>query len=96
MLMGVVVGSMLWERQKVIAELSTPQSIADWEMWREDVRHQQIDPGPVQRRVPKSAEPPALVLMRDYFGVSLVGATLFSSVLYWIVAWFVTGALKSE
>ena len=41
------------------------------------------------------AEPPALVLMRDYFVVSLVGATLFSSMLYWVMGWFVTGALKS-
>jgi hypothetical protein len=45
--------------------------------------------------VPNSAEPPALVLMRDYFVVSLAGAILFSTVLYWITAWFVTGILRT-
>jgi hypothetical protein len=60
------------------------------------VRQQQKLPGPVQRRVPKSAEPPALVLMRDYFGVSMAGAILFSSVLYWVIAWFVSGIVSGN
>jgi hypothetical protein len=91
-LMAAIVISMLWERNSVLSILSTPTSIADWESWRADVRQQQTNPGPVERRVPKSDEPPALVLMRDYFKVSLVGATFFSSLLYWIMAWFLTGA----
>ena len=66
-LVAAIVTSMFWERHQVLTELSTPQSIADWKSWQEDVRHQQTDPGPVARRVPKSDEPPALVLMRDYF-----------------------------
>jgi hypothetical protein len=41
-------------------------------------------------------EPPALVLMRDYFEVSLAGALVFSSILFWVVAWFVTGILSSD
>jgi hypothetical protein len=32
--------------------------------------------------------------MRDYFGVSLAGAILFATVLYWVIAWFVAGILK--
>ncbi len=94
-LAGAVVGSMFWARHTVLTEFSTPESIADWRAWREDVRQQQANLGPVERRVPKSEEPPALVLMRDYFIVSLMGATFFTSLLYWVVAWFVTGALSS-
>jgi hypothetical protein len=90
-----VAGSLIWLRRGVLAEFSTPESIADWQAWREDVRQQQATPGPVQRRIPKSEEPPALVLMRDYFGVSITGALFFTSILYWIIAWFVTGALRS-
>ena len=86
-----VIGSMLWQRHVVLADSST----ADWEVWREDVRQQTSNLGPVERKVPKSIEPPALVLMRDYFVVSIVGATFFSSLLYWIGAWFVTGALRT-
>jgi hypothetical protein len=93
-LAGLVIGGMFWIRQIVLTQFSTPQSIADWQAWREDVRQQQANPGPVERRIPKSEEPPVLVLMRDYFLVSLLGAAFFTSILYWIVAWFLTGALK--
>ena len=34
--------------------------------------------------------------MRDYFGVSLVGAVLFSSLLYWVIGWFAAGVLESK
>ena len=93
-MLGVVTWSMFVARDQAIERLSTPQSVAHWQAWREDVRQQQTEPGPVQRRVPKSGEPPALVLMRDYFAISLLGAILFSTALYWVIAWFVIGILK--
>jgi hypothetical protein len=80
-------------RHWALAELATPQSTAEWEAWRADVRAQQDAASPVRRAVPKSAEPPELVLMRDYFGVSIGGAILFSSVLFWICAWLLHGML---
>jgi hypothetical protein len=96
LLITLVIWSLLSARQWALAELATPRSIGNWQVWREDVREQQSQAGPVRRRVPKSAEPPALVLLRDYFGVSLVGAIVFSTVLFWIVAWFVTGIFTSH
>jgi hypothetical protein len=95
-LVCAVVGTMLGLRQSSVADLSSPKSISDWQAWREDVREQQGSRGPVERRVPKSAEPPALVLMRDYFTILLAGALLFSSLLYWIMAWFGTGILRGR
>jgi hypothetical protein len=95
-LIGVVAGTMFWLRQSAIADWSSPKSISDWHAWREDVREQQITRGPVERRVPKSDEPPALVLMRDYFAVMMFGAILFSSLLYWLMAWFVTGIFRGR
>jgi hypothetical protein len=95
-LLGTVFGTMFWMRQSAAADLSSPKSIADWQAWREDVRQQQTNGGPVERRVPKSDEPPQLVLMRDYFAVLMVGAVLFSSILYWIMAWFVAGILRTQ
>src|SRR5215213_5780479 len=80
-LLCVVVGTMFRLRQSAVADLSSPKSISNWQEWREDVREQQANRGPVERRVPKSNEPPALVLMRDFFAVLLVGAILFSSLL---------------
>jgi hypothetical protein len=94
--LGVVAWSMWVARDRAIERLSTPQSLAQWQAWREDVRREQIEPGPVERRVPKSGEPPALVLMRDYFAVSLFGAVLFSTALYWVIAWLVLGAITAK
>jgi hypothetical protein len=94
----VMVVSVVWSlaaaRQSALATLATEQSIDDWQTWRNDVRRQQTEPGPVARRVPKSAEPPGLVLMRDYYAVCVTGALLFTSLLYWILAWFLRGMLK--
>jgi hypothetical protein len=94
-LVVVIVGAMMWAK-KSVAQLSTPDSISDWQNWRADVEKQKSQPGPVERRVPKSAEPPALVLLRDNFAVLMVGSLLFSSMLYWIIAWFVVGILSSR
>ncbi len=95
LVVGIIV-VMFWQRQKVLQEYSTPTALAEWKAWRDEVEKEQANPGPVSRRVPKSVEPPALVLMRDYFGVSLVGAVFFTSILYWIIVWFVSGALQSD
>jgi hypothetical protein len=93
LLVGAIVWWLFAAREWARTELTKPESSAAWDNWREEVRAEQNQPVPVQRRVPKSAEPPALVLTRDYFGVSMVGALLFSSLLYWVIAWFVTGIL---
>ena len=96
MIMGAVVWSLMAARQWALTKHATAESASDWQTWRDDVQQQQTRPGPVRRRVPQSAEPPALVLMRDYFVVCLVGAVLFVTVLYWVTAWFVRGILKRD
>ncbi len=48
---------------------------------------------PVRRKAPSSDEPPALVLMRDYFGVMLSGAVLFGSLLFAVLAIALRGVL---
>jgi hypothetical protein len=90
-LVSAVVGAMFWARQSAMSS-----SISEWQTWREAERKQQSGPKVVERRVPKSDEPPALVLMRDFFAVLMVGALVFSSMLYWIIAWFITGIMRSQ
>lgn len=94
-LIGVVVWSLYGARRWALAEMATPKSSGDWLTWRSDVEQQQQHAGPVWRRVPESVEPPAIVLMRDYFGVCMTGALLFTTVLYGVIAWFVMGALST-
>ncbi len=91
LLMACVIATMVGTRNTAIRRLSTPEALADWQQWRADVAQQQKDSVGVERRVPKSSEPPALVMWRDYFRISLTAAIVFSSVLYWVMAWFVTG-----
>jgi hypothetical protein len=91
-----VVWTMFAARDRALEQLSTAQSVAQWQAWREDVRQQQTQPSSVQLRVPKSSEPPALVLMRDHFAVSMFGAVLFSTALYWVLAWFISGILTAK
>ena len=62
----------------------------------EDVKRQQTESAPVRLRVPKSPEPPAAVLLRDYFGVLITGVVVLSSFLFWVVVWLASGALATS
>ncbi len=77
-----VVGGMLYMRGEAVAIYGTAEAQAEWDAWREDAKKMAEQPSVVERRAPKSAEPPALVLMRDHFGVCLGGAVVLSSVLF--------------
>ncbi|MEX2169730.1 MAG: hypothetical protein WD851_10495, partial [Pirellulales bacterium] len=91
-LMIALVWGLFAQRQNVLRDLDSSEARGDWQAWRSDVERQQQEPQTVARRVPKSAEPPALVLMRDYFVTCLVGAVLFVSLLYWALAGLAIGA----
>lgn len=94
-LAGVVTAAMIWARHTAVSQSSSLTSNAGWNEWRASERERQSQHGPVERRVPISDEPPALVLMRDYFVVLMFGALLFSSLLYWVIAWLIMGSIKS-
>jgi len=53
-------------RDARLAEVSRPEARADWEAFRAAMREESDRDGPVQRKVPKSVEPPELVWLRDY------------------------------
>ena len=63
-------------RSNILSEMSTPAAESEWNRWRAEAAKQDGSTGPVQRTVPKSSEPPLLILMRDYFAASLVGLLL--------------------
>ena len=97
LLVGLVVAAMVRTRKSVLTRLDSPAAQLQWQTWQDDVRQQtSAQSASVSRRIPKSDEPPALVLMRDYFVVCLTGALLFSSLLYWTLAFFAVGAAATE
>jgi UPF0716 family protein affecting phage T7 exclusion len=93
---AIVVGGVNYMRSVALAVYGTPQAQTEWDAWREDVKELEKQPYPVKRRMPKSAEPPALVLMRDYFGVCLTIAIVLSSVLFGTFMVLVKGAVNDS
>ena len=87
------VSALFAARHRALDVYSTAKAQGEWQTWRTDVAAGR-DPqaGSVARRVPGSSEPPALVLMRDYFPVCLVGAVVFATLLAGVLCWFASGA----
>lgn len=89
-LIAIVVGTVR-ARQQTLITYGTVQAQADWNKWREEASGQ-TNEGTVSRRQPRSAEPPALVLMRDHFTAVLWAGVVFGSLLYMLLAIVVVGA----
>lgn len=64
--------ALLGWRESRLARLDDPTVQADWDVFREDMRRQSGREGPVQRKVPRSSEPPERVWLRDYVGLAIV------------------------
>lgn len=81
-----------------IANNSTASAQASWDKYREDAAKQTGAPGtgPVKRKMPKSSEPPFVVLLRDHFGVVQAAAVVFSTVLYLFVLILIRGLMQAR
>jgi hypothetical protein len=75
--------------------LESPAVQADWDAFRRDMRAQSGRDapvtGPVQRKVPKSEEPPLKVWLREYVGLAVAAWILFGSVLFGFFAALIAG-----
>jgi len=85
---------LLRARADWLQQLDRPEAQAEWDEFRRDMRQQSGRDGPVQRKVPKSAEPPARVWLRDYFRLAAVAWVLFVGVLGGVFSLFVVGVLR--
>lgn len=96
----LVVAGMNWARRQALATYGTASAQEEWESWRKAAAEQKADQAsaglPAQRQIPKSMEPPALVLMRDHFGACL-GAALVAAVgVYGVFVVLLRGALRTN
>jgi hypothetical protein len=87
--------AMFVARDRTLAEFDAAGPQQQWQAWREAVKEGEADMGNVKRKVPRSAEPPTLVLLRDHFTVCLVGLLGISSVLYGSIVFLVRGVIKT-
>lgn len=106
-LVGIAAG-MFYLRGAALHAYGNEKSQADWDRWRGDVAKDakafvDAEKGakpknsaplpPVKRRVSKSPEPPALLLMRDRFGVCLAAALLLSGAMLGSMLLLIRGAI---
>jgi hypothetical protein len=92
-LVGAVTVGMFYARDEVAPRLDTRRGQQNWDEWRHEAADQAAGKGPVTRREPKSAEPPLIVLMRDYFAICLTGAVVFVSLLFGVLVFVIRGIL---
>ena len=91
-LVALIMGGVFYGRRQALAIYGSAGAQEEWDAWRADAKKMAEQPGTVKRACRKSAEPPALVLMRDYFAVCLGLAMLLSTVLFGTFMFFVRGA----
>lgn len=93
LLVGPPVAFLRW-REGRLAELAAPQVQADWDGFRADMRRESGRTGPVQRKVPKSAEPPELVWLRDYPALAVTAWVMFGGILGGVLGLLALGMLR--
>ena len=94
-LLATVAWGMLRTRAYALADFSTPAAQQSWDEWREAVKRGKSETSPVQRKTPKSVQPPTLVLLRDHFPVCLTAAVVMSSLLFASLMFLIRGVLAS-
>jgi len=83
-------------REARLAVLDAPAAQADWDSFREEMRRQSGREGPVQRKVPRSAEPPERVWLRDYLGLAIAAWVVLTGVLGGFVWFALRGMLAGD
>lgn len=79
-------------REARLAELDEPTVQAGWDTFRDEMRLQSGREGPVQRKVPRSVEPPERVWLRDYPALAATAWVVFAGVLGGVLALMAWGA----
>jgi hypothetical protein len=87
---------LLSQRDAWLAALERPEAQADWDDFRNAMREQTGRDGPVQRKVPKSPEPPLRVWLRDYVGLAIAAWLVLGGTLGLCTAALVVGAATSR
>jgi hypothetical protein len=96
-LIALVLWLLFSARQWALRELARPEVTDQWQAWRaaEEQRAADLDL-PVKRRVPKSAEPPALAILRDSFTGVAISLIAIVTVFYGFIVVVVRGAIAGR
>ncbi len=94
--MAAILYGMISLRNMQLDQNNSATTQADWQQWRNEAARQSTGKGPVQRRVPKTLDPPIMVLFSDHFSVIVIFSLLFGSAFYFMLYFFVHGTLTRK
>ncbi|MAV36653.1 MAG: hypothetical protein CMJ59_14500 [Planctomycetaceae bacterium] len=94
--LAIIVGALFWVRDNVSRQFQTAEAQAAWNRWRQEAARQAQGEGPVQRRVPKSAQPPIAVLMSQHFPVCVTAAITLGSALFGTFMFLIRGVWRDS
>lgn len=83
---------LLRSRGEWLAFLERPEAQAQWDEFRDAMRGQTGRDGPVQRKLPKSVEPPLRVWLRDYAWLAIAAWVVLGGTLGLFTGLFAFGA----
>lgn len=95
LVVGPPAALLAWRGQR-LAVLQSPEAQARWDTFRDDMRRQSGRDGPVQRKVPKSVEPPELVWLRDHVPLAVIAWITLGGVLGGFLAVLVLGVARGR
>ena len=87
---------LLGQRTAWLAALERPEAQARWDEFRDAMRGQTGREGPVQRKVPRSDEPPLRVWLRDYVWLAIAAWGVLGGTLGLFTGMLALGALGSD
>lgn len=87
---------LLQARSAWLEKLEAPEAQAQWDEFREAMKRQSGREGPVQRKVPKSVEPPLKVWLRDYVWLAIAAWVILGGVLGFVAVMLGRGVLLAE
>jgi len=94
-LQGVLVVALWQTRIAVIQQFNQPEELERWNEYRDSMAAKSEEQGPVERRGNPSESPPVLVLFDENFVTLVAGSVIFSSILYWMLAIMILGAINT-
>ena|GEM_PF-946049 len=95
-LLAAAAGGIVRGRSWAIATYDTSEATEQWQEWKSAATEMSKSPETVKRKPPKSDLPPAVVLMKDYFGICLVGGVGLTAVLLAAIMLMLRGALANS
>lgn len=87
---------LLRARSAWLEQLDRPETQQHWDEFRDAMRQQTGRTGPVQRKVPKSAEPPLRVWLRDFVWLAIAAWVVLGGVLGFFAAMLARGVLLAQ